>query len=160
MVIARVSKKGRITLPAELAGQLGIGPKTRVEIEVNGDVLTVRPVESVREDSSLKPEDGGTVQDNTGGVLADGVISEHPDGCRAAGTAAVQDRPACKNPELDTEAEDTTDKDKVEACNPQFSSRYEPVTPAVVDKVLSPYIPRIDQLVRGGGGSIRGWRVG
>lgn len=42
--LSSVSPKGQITLPAEIRKRLGIKPKDKVAIGVDGDLMTIRPV--------------------------------------------------------------------------------------------------------------------
>lgn len=50
-----VSEKGQVVIPAAVRRRLGIVPGTRLELEVEGDALRVRPIRSVK---PTRPEDG------------------------------------------------------------------------------------------------------
>ncbi|HTE83329.1 MAG TPA: AbrB/MazE/SpoVT family DNA-binding domain-containing protein [Dehalococcoidia bacterium] len=41
-----LSPKGQITLPAEVRRRLGLRPKDMIAIEVQGDLVTIRPAEN------------------------------------------------------------------------------------------------------------------
>ncbi len=41
-----VTKKGQVTIPAEVRSRLGLKPRDRVRFEVEGDVATLRPAPS------------------------------------------------------------------------------------------------------------------
>ena len=47
MTAVRVSDKGQVTIPAEARKRLGINPRTRLDVEVRGDELVLRPVKSI-----------------------------------------------------------------------------------------------------------------
>ena len=49
MPVARVSSKGRITLPVSCRRALGINPKDRVLVETDGDRIIVRPIPDLLE---------------------------------------------------------------------------------------------------------------
>lgn len=49
MPVARVSSKGQITLPASCRRALGINPKDRVVVEIDGDRIIVRPIPDLLE---------------------------------------------------------------------------------------------------------------
>ncbi|MHB8576012.1 MAG: AbrB/MazE/SpoVT family DNA-binding domain-containing protein [Dehalococcoidia bacterium] len=42
--LSSVSQKGQITIPTEVRRMLHIQPRDKVAIEIEGDVLTVRPI--------------------------------------------------------------------------------------------------------------------
>lgn len=44
-----ISKKGQITLPAEVRRRLGLEPRSRVELEVRGDEVVLRRLGTVAE---------------------------------------------------------------------------------------------------------------
>lgn len=48
MPTLQVSDKGRITIPAKVRRELGIQPGSRVELEVCGNEIVIRPIRSVR----------------------------------------------------------------------------------------------------------------
>lgn len=83
MAIARVSDKGQITLPANMRRQLGIQPKSRVEIEVKGKEVVIRSVGSITELSGVlreyakgKPTDWETIRTQTERLVAEEVSRE------------------------------------------------------------------------------------
>lgn len=83
MAIARVSDKGQITLPADMRRQLGIEPKSRVEVAVRGKEVVIRPVGSLTELSGVfqeyaegKPTDWETIRTETERLVAEEVARE------------------------------------------------------------------------------------
>jgi len=49
MTTVRISEKGQLTLPAKARRQLGIAPRSRVEIEVREKEIAIRPARSIRD---------------------------------------------------------------------------------------------------------------
>jgi AbrB family looped-hinge helix DNA binding protein len=49
MIVAKISSKGQITLPAAARRKLGMKPNSTVEIEVRDRELAVRPLKSISE---------------------------------------------------------------------------------------------------------------
>ena len=83
MAIAGVSEKGQVTLPAGARRKLGIKPRSRVDIDVRGDEIVIRPVKSIRDVRGIfsecargKPVDWDEVRRGTQAAVADEVIDE------------------------------------------------------------------------------------
>lgn len=49
MTTAQVSDKGQVTLPSDMRKALGLKPRAKIEFELKGKEIVVRPVRSVRE---------------------------------------------------------------------------------------------------------------
>jgi AbrB family looped-hinge helix DNA binding protein len=84
MITAQVSDKGQITVPAQVRRKLGMKAKSRVEIEVRGNELVVRPIRSVMELSGIfseaakgKPTDWETIRAETYRAMADEYRKKH-----------------------------------------------------------------------------------
>ena len=83
MVMARISTKGQITLPAAARRTLGLKPKSRVEVEVRKDEIIIRPIKSIREVEGFfrdiprdKSGDWETVRSETERIVAEEVARE------------------------------------------------------------------------------------
>ena len=55
MSTVTVSDKGQVVIPAAIRRRLGIEPGTRLDFELEGDTIRVRPLRTVRR---TRPEDG------------------------------------------------------------------------------------------------------
>jgi antitoxin PrlF len=55
MSTVTVSDKGQVVIPAAIRRRLGIEPGTRLDFELEGDTIRVRPLRAVRR---TRPEDG------------------------------------------------------------------------------------------------------
>jgi AbrB family looped-hinge helix DNA binding protein len=55
MASVTVSDKGQVVIPAGIRRRLGIEPGTRLDFELEGDSIRVRPVRAIRR---TRPEDG------------------------------------------------------------------------------------------------------
>ena len=49
MMIAKVSERGQISIPASARRKLGIKPKSKVSLEVSDKEIIIRPVKSISE---------------------------------------------------------------------------------------------------------------
>ena len=83
MAIALVSEKGQITLPAEARRRIGIKPRSRVEVEVKGQEIVVRPLQSIsdvagifRDAAKGKSTDWKTIRSETERLVAEEVANE------------------------------------------------------------------------------------
>ncbi len=83
MAIALVSEKGQITLPAEARKRIGIKARSRVEVEVRGQEIVVRPLQSIsdvagvfREAARGKSLDWKTIRAETERRVAEEVANE------------------------------------------------------------------------------------
>lgn len=84
-MMARVSDKGQITLPAAVRRKLGIAADSHVEIVVSDDELTIRPIKPVSELAGIlnryaKPHTGGdwgVVRAETEREVAEEVVAVH-----------------------------------------------------------------------------------
>jgi AbrB family looped-hinge helix DNA binding protein len=83
MAIARISEKGQLTLPAKARRQLGIKPKSRVEIEVRNEEIVIRPARSIRDVIGIfrgcangKSDDWETIRTMTERKIAEEVANE------------------------------------------------------------------------------------
>ena len=83
MVMARISTKGQITLPAAARRTLGLKPKSRVEVEVRKDEIIIRRAKTIRdiaglvhEDAKGKSDDWETVRRLTEEAVAREVMDE------------------------------------------------------------------------------------
>ncbi|MCC6173905.1 MAG: AbrB/MazE/SpoVT family DNA-binding domain-containing protein [Chloroflexi bacterium] len=80
--VSSVSPKGQVTLPREMRDHLGIKPKDRVEFELEGDVIKVRPARSrlMRHYGSVmpisRPEDFAALREAFEQGVADEVSAE------------------------------------------------------------------------------------
>jgi antitoxin PrlF len=54
-----ITRKGQVTIPAEIRSRLGLKPKDRVRFEMHGDTVTLRPATSrlLRWYGSVTPKD-------------------------------------------------------------------------------------------------------
>ena len=43
---SRMTQKGQVTIPAAIRTRLGLRPRDRVQFEISGDVVTIKPAES------------------------------------------------------------------------------------------------------------------
>ena len=64
MTRATVSEKGQLTLPIGIRRKLGIGPRSRVELELRGNEIIIRPLKSISEVA-------GVFREHAEGVSAD-----------------------------------------------------------------------------------------
>ena len=55
MSTVTVSDKGQVVIPAAIRHRLGISPGTKLDFELEGDTIRVRPLRAVRR---TRPEDG------------------------------------------------------------------------------------------------------
>ncbi len=83
MATANISDKGQVTLPATARRKLGIKPRSRVDIDVRGDEIVIRPVKSIRdvrgvfsECSRGKPVDWEQVRRSTQAAVANEVADD------------------------------------------------------------------------------------
>ena len=83
MTQAQISDKGQLTVPAPMRKKLGLKPKSRVDIELQGNALIVKPVRSVLELSGAiheyargKPTDSEAIRDATERAIAEEVVNE------------------------------------------------------------------------------------
>ena len=83
MSIVSISEKGQVTLPAGARRKLGIRPRSRVDIDVRGDEIVIRPVKSIRDVRGIfsecaqgKSVDWEEVRRSTQAAVADEVSDE------------------------------------------------------------------------------------
>lgn len=84
-MIARVSNKGQVTLPAAVRRRLGITPNSQVEVSVTGEEITIRPLKRVSELAGVlgkyaRPgadEDWDAVRERTEQAVAEEVVGAH-----------------------------------------------------------------------------------
>jgi len=88
-MIANVSNKGQITLPAAIRRQLGIAPLSQVEIITRDDEVVIRPVKRLTELAGIlhayaRPDapDWDTIREQTETAVAEEVV--HAAGTRRA----------------------------------------------------------------------------
>lgn len=55
MATVTVSDKGQVVIPAAIRHRLGIEPGTKLDFELEGDTIRVRPLRAI---SRTRPEDG------------------------------------------------------------------------------------------------------
>jgi AbrB family looped-hinge helix DNA binding protein len=86
MTMAVVSDKGQITLPAKLRKQLGIAPRSKLDVAIEGDRIVMQPIKSVMELSGIlrerakgKPTDWETIQQETMDAVPKEVANEDRD---------------------------------------------------------------------------------
>ena len=83
MVMARISTKGQITLPAAARRALGLMPKSKVEVEVRKDEIVIRRAKTIRDMAGIfheyakgKTDDWETVRRLTEEAVAREVMDE------------------------------------------------------------------------------------
>lgn len=84
-MIARVSNKGQVTLPAQMRRRLGIAPNSQVEVSVTGEEITIRPLKRVSELAGVlskyaRPgadEDWSTIRKQAEQAVAEEVLGAH-----------------------------------------------------------------------------------
>jgi len=84
-MVARVSNKGQITLPATVRRRLGIAPNSQVEVIPSDHEVTIRPLKSVREVAGILhhlvppggSEDWDTVRARMEKAVAEEVMGAH-----------------------------------------------------------------------------------
>ena len=84
-MIARVSNKGQITLPAAIRRKLGISPNSQVEVRATEQGILIRPVKPVSELSGIlskyaRPgatEDWDTIREQAEKAVAEEVVGAH-----------------------------------------------------------------------------------
>lgn len=84
-MIARVSNKGQVTLPAAMRRRLGITPNSQVEVSVTDEEITIRPLKRVSDLAGVlnqyaktgADEDWGTVRERTEKAVAEEVVGAH-----------------------------------------------------------------------------------
>jgi AbrB family looped-hinge helix DNA binding protein len=84
-MIAHVSNKGQITLPAATRRRLGIAPNSQVDVTVTDREITIRPVKRVSELAGIlnryarpgAPEDWDAIRDEMETAVAEEVVGAH-----------------------------------------------------------------------------------
>ena len=86
MMIARVSERGQISIPAAARRKVGIKPKSNVMVEVGEKEIVIRPVKSIAEVAGIfreyakgKTTDWDTIREETMKVVAREVMGENGD---------------------------------------------------------------------------------
>lgn len=85
-MIAKVSERGQISIPASARRKLGIKPKSRVSVEVRDNEIIIKPVKSIlelggilREYAKGKTTDWDTIREETMAAVAREVMDETGD---------------------------------------------------------------------------------
>jgi AbrB family looped-hinge helix DNA binding protein len=82
-VLARVSNKGQVTVPASARRRLGIEPNSQVEVTVTDQEITIRPIKRMSELAGIlsryarsdAPGDWDAIRDETERAVAEEVVS-------------------------------------------------------------------------------------
>ena len=80
MTLAQVSNKGQVTLPAKARKSLGIMPRSRVELEVRGNEIVIRPARTILDVSRILKDAarGKTADwDEQRRIAMEGVVQEY-----------------------------------------------------------------------------------
>lgn len=82
-MIARVSERGQISIPAAARKKLGIKPKSNVSVEVRENEIVIKPMKSImelagilREHAKGKTTDWDTIREETMAAVAREVMGE------------------------------------------------------------------------------------
>lgn len=82
-MIARVTERGQISIPAAARKKLGIKPKSNVTLEVGENQIVIKPVKSIlelggilREYAKGKTTDWDTIREETMRIVAEEVENE------------------------------------------------------------------------------------
>jgi len=85
-MIARVSERGQISIPAAARKKLGIKPKSNVSIEVRENEIVIKPMKSIMEVAGIfreyakgKTTDWDTIREETMKAVAREVMGEAED---------------------------------------------------------------------------------
>jgi antitoxin PrlF len=80
----RVTRKGQVTIPAEIRHRLGLKPKDMVRFEVEGDAVKLKPAPSRllagfgAATPTQKPEDWRKIREDMEAAIAEEVVAEDP----------------------------------------------------------------------------------
>ena len=85
-MIARVSERGQISIPAAARKKLGIKPKSNVSVEVRENEIVIKPMKSIMEVAGIfreyakgKTTDWDTIREETMKAVAREVMGEAED---------------------------------------------------------------------------------
>ena len=85
-MIARVSERGQISIPAAARRKLGIKPKSNVSVEVRENEIVIKPMKSIMEVAGIfreyakgKTTDWDTIREETMKAVAREVMGEAED---------------------------------------------------------------------------------
>ena len=85
-MIARVSERGQISIPAAARRKLGIKPKSNVSVEVRENEIVIKPMKSIMEVAGIfreyakgKTTDWDTIREETMKAVAREVMGETED---------------------------------------------------------------------------------
>lgn len=83
MIVARISDKGQLTLPAQARRKLGIMPRSKVEMEIRDNEIVIRPLKAISDVAGVFREyaegvtaDWETVRNETKKAVAREVADE------------------------------------------------------------------------------------
>jgi AbrB family looped-hinge helix DNA binding protein len=80
----RATRKGQVTIPAEIRHRLGLNPRDIVRFELAGDVVTLKPAPSRllagygAATPTQKPEDWRQIREDMEAAMAEEVVAEDP----------------------------------------------------------------------------------
>jgi antitoxin PrlF len=80
----RVTRKGQVTIPAEIRHRLGLKPKDAVRFELEGDAVKLKPAPSRllagfgAATPTQKPEDWKKIREDMEAATAEEVVAEDP----------------------------------------------------------------------------------